>query len=71
MTACTTLYQRCSEEPPHYTTHGTGRLLDEKGSLNLKKNTDWRSAERFWEMRESWSFFRKLREAFRIDQAPL
>ncbi|OKP09347.1 hypothetical protein PENSUB_5303 [Penicillium subrubescens] len=30
---------------------------------------DWQSAERFWDMRGSWTFFRKLREAFHIDQA--
>lgn len=30
---------------------------------------DWMVAESFWEMRETWSFIRKLQEAFRIDKA--
>lgn len=30
---------------------------------------DWMAAEAFWETRETWSFFRKIQEAFRLDRA--
>jgi hypothetical protein len=46
------------------------RLLVESVSSGPHlRNSDWQSAERFWDMRDSWSFFQKLRQAFRIDQA--
>ncbi|KAJ5904920.1 uncharacterized protein N7473_001836 [Penicillium subrubescens] len=30
---------------------------------------DWRGAQSFWKTRESWSFFRRLKEALRVDTA--
>lgn len=44
-------------------------LIHYNSGIFTLTRSDWRSAERFWEFKESWSYFRKLREAFRIDHA--
>jgi hypothetical protein len=45
------------------------RVLAEAQSGIYLINADWRGAQSFWETRESWSFFRRLKEALRVDTA--
>jgi hypothetical protein len=55
-------------DPPSYEAYGMSISKRMVPDTKLMVE-DWIMAESFWETRETWPFFRKLREALRIDRA--